>query len=515
MSADSRLNPTQLSLAMVLRESARRFPDRVAIVDGDAEFTYRQLWGQALGRAAVLRDELAVRPGDRVALVAPNGAVFVGDYFAILAIWCVVVPMAPMLVSDEVEFQLRDSDVRAVLVDREFADIALRAAERVEVPGRLLADAESPPAGHSGPAGPELVARQPLDPAVVFYTSGTTGRPKGAVLTHTNLVMNSFVNAFLANEFQRDDVVLGCLPLFHTFGQTVAMNASFLLGAKVVLQRHFDPKVALRLMRHHEVNVMIGVPTMYMALLSALGDDRPVPLRMCISGGAALPRSVLEQFERTFGCRIQEGYGLSETSPTATVNQHVFGLRPGSIGHPLWGIDVEIASADLEDHIDLLGAETLGEIVIRGHNVFAGYFNRPDATRAAVVEGWFRTGDLGVKDSEGFIYVVDRKKDMIIRGGYNIYPREIEEVLARHPAVSQVAVVGVPDERMGEEVLAAIVLDDAVARPQTEELSDWISERVARHKRPRIIRFVEELPLGPSRKVLKRDIRARFEEGQL
>ncbi|MGH2836215.1 MAG: AMP-binding protein, partial [Solirubrobacteraceae bacterium] len=277
----------------------------------------------------------------------------------------------------------------------------------------------------------------------------------------------------------------------------------------------FDAVEALDLMRRHRVNVFIGVPTMYIALLEAIGEDPPVQLRMCISGGAPLPVAVLERFEQRFGCPIQEGYGLSETSPSVTVNHTELGIRPGTIGQPLWGIEVEIARADLEDRIELLDPGELGEIVIRGHSVFTGYYREPEATAAAIVDGWFRTGDLGVKDQDGFRSVVDRKKDMIIRGGYNVYPREVEEVVARHPAVAAVAVVGVPDEKLGEEVLAAVVLDPRAPSTTAEDLSDWMHDRIAHHKRPRIVRILDELPVGPSRKILKREIRARYQEDRL
>jgi long-chain acyl-CoA synthetase len=353
--------------------------------------------------------------------------------------------------------------------------------------------------------------RDPLDPAVLFYTSGTTGRPKGAVLAHLNLVMNCFVNAFMVNEIRHDDVVLACLPLFHTFGQTVAMNSSLLVGGCIVLEPRFDGAQALELIRRHEVTMMLGVPTMYIALLAAAaGDDAGAPsLRLCVSGGAPLPVSVLEAWNARFGLEILEGYGLSETSPTATANQPVFGLRAGSIGHPLWGVEVGIADAAVEDRIELLGDETFGELVIRGHNAFLGYHDNAEATAAAVVDGWFRTGDLGVRDAEGFLHVVDRKKDLILRGGYNVYPREVEEVLARHPAIEQVAVIGVPHETHGEEVLA-VVVPRAGADADPEEILAWGRERIAQHKRPRRIELVDELPLGPSRKVLKRELRDRF-----
>ncbi|HWE58053.1 MAG TPA: long-chain fatty acid--CoA ligase [Solirubrobacteraceae bacterium] len=503
-----------LSLVSIPGEAAVRYPQRIAIVDREREYTYADIWREILIRARALRDELGVEPGSHVALMAPNGLNFVAEYYAILACGGVVVPMAPMLVTDEVEAQLRDSDARSIIVEQDFAQIALPAAERVGIRTRVIEPDFV--AGSSGEAELDApVSRHPLDPAVLFYTSGTTGRPKGAVLTHLNLVMNCFTNAFLANSLGTEDVVLGCLPLFHTYGQTVAMSSSFLSRSKLVLQRRFDAAEAIDLMRRHGVNVFIGVPTMYIALLEAIGDQPPVQLRMCISGGAPLPVAVLERFEQRFGCPVQEGYGLSETSPSATVNHTELGIRAGTIGQPLWGIEVEIARADLEDRVELLGPGELGEIVIRGHSVFTGYYRQPEATAAAIVDGWFRTGDLGIKDEDGFRSVVDRKKDMIIRGGYNVYPREVEEVVARHPAVAAVGVVGVPDDKLGEEVLAAVVLDARAPSTTPEELSEWMQDRIAHHKRPRIIRIVDELPLGPSRKILKREIRALYQEGRL
>jgi long-chain acyl-CoA synthetase len=365
------------------------------------------------------------------------------------------------------------------------------------------------PAALADEPAPYREAREPLDPAVLFYTSGTTGRPKGAVLTQLNLVMNAFVNAYTANHIVGDDVMLGCLPLFHTFGQTVALNGTFLVGGTLILQPRFAPDEALALMVEHGVTAFLGVPTMYMALLAAIKAGAPVPerLRLAVSGGAPLPVSVLEEVDATFGVRVQEGYGLSETSPTASVNQLELGIRPGSIGHPIWGVEIEIADPEVEDAITLRPVGEVGEIVIRGHNVFAGYHGRPEATAAAIVDGWFRSGDLGRKDAEGFITIVDRKKDLILRGGYNVYPREVEEVLVRHPGVDQVAVVGIPHATHGEEVLAVVV---PAGELDPEELLAWIGERVARHKRPRLVEVVDELPLGPSRKVLKRELRDRF-----
>jgi long-chain acyl-CoA synthetase len=358
---------------------------------------------------------------------------------------------------------------------------------------------------------PSYASRSAEDPAVVFYTSGTTGEPKGAVLTHLNLVMNATVNAFDANDARPGDVVLGCLPLFHTFGQTVGMNSTFRVGGTLVLLPRFSGTAAIDLMLREGVDVFHGVPTMYVALVeAAAGYERLPRLRLCISGGASLPVAVLERFNAAFATTVFEGYGLSETSPTATVNQPDFGTRPGTVGHPIWGVEVEIARAELDDRIELLPTGELGEIVIRGHNVFAGYLGRPEETAQALVDGWFRTGDLGTKDDLGFISIVDRKKDVVIRGGFNVYPREVEDVIARHPAVVQVAVIGVPDDVHGEEICAVIVTDKnapAGTVPTEEELVAWCRERLGRHKYPRQVRFIDEMPLGPSHKVLKRELR--------
>jgi long-chain acyl-CoA synthetase len=495
-----------LSLASVLQESALRRPDKVAAIEGDRRATYAELWSLALRRARALSDA-GVQPGDRVALLGLNTVDFVTAYYGILARGAVVVPIAPMLVADEIAFLLEDSGARVALVADDLEPVVAGGAQAagVEVLTFSAALAAEPLERRA--------AREPLDAAVLFYTSGTTGRPKGATLTHFNLVMNAFTNAFTANHIVADDVMFGCLPLFHTFGQTVALNGTFLVGGTLVLQPRFDPSQALALMVEHDVTAFLGVPTMYMALLAALkadGTDLPLPdLRLCVSGGAPLPVTVLEEFNTTFDVTIQEGYGLSETSPTATVNQLEHGVEAGSIGHPIWGVEVEIADPEVDDAINLLPVGETGEIVIRGHNVFEGYHGRPDATAAAVIDGWFRSGDLGLKDEHGFLRIVDRKKDLILRGGYNVYPREVEEVLVRHPDVEQAAVVGVPHDTHGEEVLAVVVLR-AGADQDGEALLAWAGERVARHKRPRVVRFVAELPLGPSRKVLKRELRDRF-----
>ncbi|MFI5914244.1 long-chain fatty acid--CoA ligase [Dactylosporangium sp. NPDC051541] len=492
-----------LSLAAVLAESARKYPRKIAVVDGEQRVTYETLWREALTCAASLR-ERGVRPGDRVAVQIPNVVDFPRVYFGALALGAVVVPVHLLLTADEVAYTLRDSDARLLICHPSQAVTGQAAAELAGVPVIAPADLLG-----AEPL-PTYASRAPEDAAVVLYTSGTTGEPKGAVLTHLNLVMNTVVNVFDANDARSSDVVLGCLPLFHTFGQTVGMNGTFRLGATLVMLARFTGDAALDVMVRENVTVFHGVPTMYVALLAAAEGRAQLPqLRLCISGGAALPLAVLEKFNAAFGTNIFEGYGLSETSPTATTNQPHFGTRAGTVGHAIWGVEVEIARPEIEERVELLPAGTLGEIVIRGHNVFAGYLNRPDDTAQAVVDGWFRSGDLGTKDADGFITIVDRKKDLVIRGGFNVYPREVEEAVARHPAVMQVAVIGVPDSVHGEEICAVVVRDPAVPLSE-DELIEWSKERLGRHKYPRRVHFVEELPLGPSHKVLKRELRRSF-----
>ncbi|MBV8583859.1 MAG: AMP-binding protein, partial [Candidatus Eremiobacteraeota bacterium] len=299
-------------------------------------------------------------------------------------------------------------------------------------------------------------------------------------------------------------------PLFHSFGQNVVMNAAFRAGACVALMQRFNADAALELMEREGVTIYEGVPTMTMALVEAYKrHPRNIPLRGAKSGGASLPVAVLEEFERLFGVPIYEGYGLSETSPVASFNQKCFGRKPGTVGCGIWGVDLAIARADIDDRIELLPDGELGEIVIRGHNIFKGYLNKPEATAAAIVDGWFRTGDLGTRDADGFISIVDRKKDLIIRGGFNVYPREIEEVLIRHPDVAQVAVIGVPHDTHGEEVVAVVVTQNANGF-EAAALIEWSQQYLGKHKYPRRIELIDALPLGPSGKVLKRELRARF-----
>ena len=497
-----------LSIASILAESAVRHSDRTAVVMGESTTTYADLWLDARRYAAALRDTAGIGPGDKVAVLIPNVPDFPKTYYGILALGAVVVPVHALLKAEEIAYVLQDSGAKALVCHEALAGEGAKGAELADV--RVLT-----PGDLTGATPIETyVQRDPTDDAVILYTSGTTGKPKGAVLSHFNVVMNVTISAFDVIGLRPDDVILGCLPLFHSFGQTCAMNSGFRAGATLVLMPRFEGPAALDAIGAYGVTVFEGVPTMYIALLDAAraaGGDLP-RLRIAVSGGASLPMTVMDAWRATFGSEIYEGYGLSETSPVATFNHESVGRKPGTVGTPIWGVEVEIAKAEVEDAIELVGTGEIGEVVIRGHNVFTGYLGNDDATRAAIVDGWFRSGDLGTKDADGFVSIVDRKKDMVLRGGFNVYPREVEEVLLRHPAIGQVAVIAVPDATHGEEVCAVVVRSPEGADATAEEIVAWSKEQLAAYKYPRVVRFVDAFPLGPSGKVLKRELVAQFTE---
>ncbi|MFJ8313706.1 MULTISPECIES: long-chain fatty acid--CoA ligase [unclassified Streptomyces] len=507
-----------LSLAAVLADSAERRPTHPAVLFGDERLTYRELWRQARQYAAVLRAQ-GFGPGDRIALLLPNTPHFPKAYFAVLALGAVAVPVHALLKADEISYVLSDSGATALLCAAPLLGEGAKGAEAAGV--RLLTVMEGTQNGDhvrldalAAAVTPieRHVPRLPDDLAVVLYTSGTTGRPKGAMLTHQNIVMNVATTMLSPFDFREDDVLLGCLPLFHTFGQICGMATCFRAGATMVLMPRFNAAAALDLMARQECTVFMGVPTMYVALLEAVARAPHHPrLDRAFSGGSALPVRVLTEFEEAFGCPIYEGYGLTETSPVVAYNQKAWPCRPGTVGRPIWGVEVEIARAEVEGRIELLPAGELGEVVIRGHNVMAGYLNRPEATAEVLVDGWFRSGDLGVKDADGYLSLVDRKKDMVVRGGYNVYPREIEEVLMRHPAIGQVAVIGVPHDLHGEEICAVVSTRPGTAPGPAlaEEIVAWAKERLAAYKYPRMVEFVAAFPLGPSGKILKRELAAQ------
>jgi len=509
-----------LTIASILAESAVRHADRTAVVLGDLRLTYAQLWGHAKQYARVLRDA-GVGPGDKVALLLPNTPHFPLAYFGTLALGGVAVPVHALLKAEEIQYVLEDSGATVLVCAAPLLGEGAKGAELAGVPVLAVMDGGDATIRRidtealSAAPIEAVVPREPDDTAVILYTSGTTGQPKGAEISHLNVTMNVLASATNSFDIGPDDVVLGCLPLFHTFGQTCCMNTAFFVGASVVLLPRFDGMQALELLAEEGCTIFMGVPTMYIGLLEAAktSDVRP-QLKSALSGGAALPVPVLETFAEVFGTNVLEGYGLTETSPVATFNQVGFPPKAGTVGKQIWGVEVEIAQAEVDDRIELLTEPgELGEIVVRGHNVFKGYLNKPEATAAAIVDGWFRTGDLGTKDADGYVSIVDRKKDMVIRGGYNIYPREVEEALLRHPAVGQVAVIGVPDPQYGEEVAAVVVKDPAGGDVTEAELSAWAKERLAAYKYPRRVFFADSFPLGPSGKVLKRELVQQYGQG--
>lgn len=491
-----------MSLAQLLTDTAAAHADRPALKLDDTVLNYAFL-NEAATRVAGLLKEKGVAPGDRVGIMLPNVPYFAAAYYGILRAGGVVVPMNVLLKGREVGFYLSDSGAKVLFAWHGFAEAA---AEGAQAAGTEVIGVEPGKFEEIVLAAPRAEQDEPRaddDTAVILYTSGTTGTPKGAELTHDNLRQNCTTTAKTLIGVSEQDVVLGALPLFHSFGQTCGLNAAVAHGACLTLIPRFDPVKALEIIGRDKVTVLEGVPTMYHAMLNTPHADADTSsLRVCVSGGSAMPVEVMKAFEREFDCMILEGYGLSETSPVASFNHPDRERKPGSIGTPIAGVEMKVVDDDGNE----VPQGEVGEIVIRGHNVMKGYWGRADATEEVMRGGWFHSGDMATVDSDGYFFIVDRKKDMIIRGGYNVYPREIEEVLYEHPAVSEVAVVGVPDDSLGEEVAAAVVLR-AGAEATEEDIRAYAKERVAAYKYPREIWFQDELPKGPTGKILKREIK--------
>jgi long-chain acyl-CoA synthetase len=490
------------NLAHNLLDSARHHPDRVALRFGGSTLTYEQLNGLVARVAAVLRAR-GVGPGDRVGVMLPNVPEFALAYYGVLRAGAVVVPMNVLLKEREVGFYLSDSGAKLLFAWHEVAAPALERAAQVGAecvvtePGAFSAL----PAGFEPAA--DVAARAAGDTAVILYTSGTTGKPKGAQLTHANLAINADVTKQLFG-LGPEDVLLGALPLFHAFGQTCGLNAAVSSGASLTLVPRFEAGSALEVIERDRVTVFEGVPTMYAALLHHPERERfdTGTLRVCVSGGAALAVELLRGFEEAFGCIVLEGYGLSETSPVACFNHPNRLRKPGSIGTPIEGVEMRLVD---EKRREVPPGE-VGEVAIRGHNVMTGYWNRPKATADAIDDdGWFYSGDIGRIDDDGCFFIVDRKKELIIRGGYNVYPREVEEILYEHPAVREAAVVGIPHAELGEEVGAAVALKPGTVVRESE-LRAFVKAKIAAYKYPRHVWFVDELPKGPTGKILKRAI---------
>ncbi|KRC65796.1 long-chain fatty acid--CoA ligase [Aeromicrobium sp. Root236] len=502
------------NLAGLLEHSTEKYGDRTAIVFGDTRLTYAQVNGAA-NQVANLLVSRGVQPGDKVALSCPNLPYFTIIYFGILKAGATVVPLNVLLKGREVAYHLADSEAKAYFAFEGTPDLPIGDAAREAVVDVGGVDLIEVAAAGAAPWAEQLptfdsVDMDDDDTAVILYTSGTTGQPKGAELRHRNVLDNALAGSDLFNSDETTpDTYLCVLPLFHSFGQVVIQNGAFAFGGTVVMLPRFEAKPALDLMLRHGVTFFGGVPTMYWGLLGALDETTDVEalaanLRVAVAGGAALPVDIHRQFKERFGVTILEGYGLSETSPVASFSRFGEEPRVGSIGVPIPDVEMKLINDDWSDVEP--GPDAVGEIAIKGHNVMKGYYNRPEATAEAIQDGWFRSGDLAKKDHDGFYYIVDRSKDMIIRGGFNVYPREIEEILMGHPAVSLVAVIGVPHESHGEEIKAVVVKNKDHDDVSEDDLVAWGKEQFAAYKYPRVLEFRDELPMTGTGKILKREL---------
>jgi long-chain acyl-CoA synthetase len=501
----------------VIRKGASEYPDRVAILFRDAPVTYGTLAEQVNRLANYLKAQ-GVGQGDSVAVLLPNCPQFTVSYYAAAALGAICVPANPLLKPAELAHIWGDSGVKVVITAHMLAPGAQAALQLADCRAAILSVGEpgETPSGVTlldealGAGSPDSVPAPAIserDPAVCIYTSGTTGRPKGALLSHRNLLSNCgmIVNAL---DFHAEDNFLCVLPLFHSFAGTVCQNTTLYCGARFTILEQFHPLRVLETVSRHRVTIFCGVPAMFGAILQ-LPPEAPADfssVRFSVSGGAPMPVALMQAFENRFDTIILEGDGPTECSPVTCLNPPNGVRKPGSVGLPIPGVEMKIF--DEQDNEAPVGE--VGEIVVRGENVMLGYRNQPEETAEAMKSGWYHTGDLGTMDEDGYFFIVDRKKDMIIVGGLNVYPREIEEVLYTHPAVGDAAVIGVPDRKRGEEPVAVVALKPG-AEATSQDLIRYCRERLANYKIPRRVEFRESLPRGGTGKVVKRLLRKEME----
>ncbi len=497
-----------MNVAQHLERAARHFPDRPAIVFEGERISYAALQ-QRVDRVAHALIGLGVQQGDRIGLFLPNIPAFALAYLAIEKVGAIAVSANVMLTADELRYLLEDSGTTLLFTS---ADLSTAwqplTPDLVDQARVILCEGEAPAVrslaelAANAPNEPfHAREMQPDDPAVILYTSGTTGRQKGATLSHGNLVSNTFATVHVEG-ITPDDRLLLFLPLFHVFGQNAILNSALQAAATVVLQRRYDPQKTPELIEQERVTMFFAVPTIYIGLLNAGLDPRYFEsIRYYFSAAATMPVEIARRWQATFGRPIVEGYGLTETSPFASYN-HIWEHRPGSVGTPVENVEIQVLDADDRP----VGAGTWGEICIKGPNVMLGYWNRPDDTAQAIRDGWFHSGDIGYMDADGYIYLVDRVKDMINSAGFKIWPREVEEVLFQHPAIRECAVVGLPDPVKGEIPAVFLVLHDG-ARLSIDEFDTFCRQRIAAYKVPRHVEFVATLPKNATGKILKRVLR--------
>ena len=512
-----------LNVTSFLDDSAVKYADKPAFTFNDKTLSFSQIYTAANQIANGLKAS-GLKKGDKIALSCLNLPYFPMIYFGILKMGAVVVPLSVLLKEDEILFHLENSESKAYFCFEGTPDLpmgkmgyaAYKKAQKCQQFYHIMANPASPSAFdgektlaslmHQMPTSFDSLETSAEDTAIIVYTSGTTGQPKGAELTHSNLVMNAMVcQEFI--QIRPDDVQLVVLPLFHIFAMTVQMNMGIYKGTHSILLPRFDANDAYALMVKHKVSVFAGVPTMYWGLINNMDKSADISkitdnLRLAVSGGAALPLAVLNDFKQKFGIKILEGYGMSEGSPVVTFNQPDVGFKAGSIGTPIWGVQVKLT----DDKGNQVPQGEKGELWYKGHNVMKGYYNRPEANAQTITNGWLHSGDVAIKDEDGFYFIVDRTKDMIIRGGLNVYPRQVEEVMIQHEAVSLVAVIGIPDEQMGEEIKAFVVLKEG-KDVSAEDLQAFTKERIASYKYPREIEFLDALPMSATGKILKKELR--------
>lgn len=512
------------NLSIALEDNAQRIPNRLAIISEEKKISYKEL-NLLSNKVANLILDLGINPGDSIALQCPNISFFPIIYYGILKMGGVIVPMSILLKKKEISFILNNSKAKLLffyqgdqtlnIVKEALAGVkeSPEIIQSILIENQELKSFSNPLVKNlnslikDASSEFEYIPTNAEETAVVIYTSGTTGKPKGAKLTHSNLAWNSSITVDLF-DFKGDDIALTVLPLFHIFGQNCIMNAAVFAGISNVLLKRFDSNEVIQCIQKHSVTIFAGVPTMFWNLLNDLNTFKKGEIsllknhwRIALSGGAAIPVELINKFEKTYGVPIFEGYGMSEGSPLVTYNQPAYKRKIGSVGLPIWGVQVKV----INDKFIEVPSYVVGQIIFKGHNVMKGYFNNEEETKKVIKNGWMHSGDLGYKDDQGYLFVVDRMNDMIIRGGVNIYPREIEEVIIKHPKISLVAVVGIPDQRMGEEIMAYVILNKDQDMSKAE-LKSWVKAKVAANKYPRKIEFVKELPMNATGKILKRKL---------
>jgi len=516
-----------LNLASVFDYSANENPDKTAVIFGGSRLSYAKIQA-AINQIANGLTQLGIGKGDKVALSCPNLPYFPMVYYGVLKTGATIVPLNVLLKGREIAYHLQDCEAKAYFCFQGTPDLPMaeegfkgfQVSDECEHFWVITADPTAPSPIESTQTMAQFMSIQspvfemaqtnPDDTAVILYTSGTTGFPKGAELSHSNMVMNARVCCQLL-KLTYDDIHVVVLPVFHSFGQTVQMNAGFTMGNTQVFIARFMPEAVLDAIQNEKATVFAGVPTMYWAILAYEDKENKFDiakiadtLRIGVSGGASLPLEIIKGMEEKYMIPIIEGYGLSETSPVVSFNDLDKERRPGSIGTPIWGIEVKIFDEGNKD----LPPEEVGELVTRGHCVMKGYYNKLEETAEAYKgTSWFHTGDLAKKDKDGYIYIVDRVKDMIIRGGFNVYPREIEEVLMMHPAISLAAVIGIPDKEHGEEIKALVVLKKG-QQATPDEIIEWSREQMAAYKYPRMVNIRDSLPMTATGKILKKELKA-------